>query len=61
MVEYSCSDEETDIPSVEPANPVKDISAVQAPTEQNIKKKKISPPKGSKQGSILKFFSKKSN
>jgi len=60
VVEYSCSEEENDLPAEEPIKETKTVPTSDASLEKNAKKKKISPPKAaSKQGSILNFFSKK--
>lgn len=59
VVEYSCSDEETEVVAAEPARPAKEVTSPEV-SDKTTKKKKISPPNGkSKQGSILSFFGKK--
>lgn len=61
VVEYSCSEDETETIVAEPIKTVQDVSSHGEGSEKTPKKKKISPPKAtnSKQGSILSFFSKK--
>lgn len=53
MEEVSCSDEEPEVVAPAPSKPEP------VPNSSKAGKKKISPPAGKKQGSILSFFSKK--
>lgn len=55
MEEVSCSEDEEAPVEKKPATKANGISKESAEKE----KKKISPPAGKKQGSILSFFSKK--
>ncbi|KAG4080076.1 hypothetical protein HA402_014516 [Bradysia odoriphaga] len=59
IVEYSCSEEETEVVAAEPVQPAKEVQSAEV-SEKTTKKKKTSPSNAnSKQGSILSFFSKK--
>lgn len=55
MEEVSCSEDEPEVVEPPPKKPATNTSNVSS----NATKKKISPPVGKKQGSILSFFGKK--